>query len=108
LRDERRGITLDIQEKAHMTARRVRTTVALSAGLLSEMDAMVGEGADDSGNAFLERAIRKQLAASRRAAIDAEFAQMANDNSYQKEAVQVAEEFAAADGEALRAAERNA
>jgi len=91
-----------------MTARRVRTTVALSADLLAEMDAMVGKGAADSRNAFLERAIRKQLAASRRAAIDAEFAQMANDSTYQKEAVQVAEEFAEADWEALRAAERNA
>lgn len=91
-----------------MQARRVRTTVALSADLLAEMDAMVGRGAADSRNAFLERAIRQQLAASRRAAIDAEFAQMANDSTYQKEAVQVAEEFAASDWEALRAAERNA
>ncbi|HEV7503611.1 MAG TPA: ribbon-helix-helix protein, CopG family [Thermoanaerobaculia bacterium] len=94
--------------EAHMQARRVRTTVALSADLLAEMDAMVGRGAADSRNAFLERAIRQQLAASRRAAIDAEFAQMANDSTYQKEAVQVAEEFAASDWEALRAAERNA
>jgi hypothetical protein len=69
---------------------------------------MVGKGAADSRNAFLERAIRKQLAASRRSAIDAEFAQMANDNTYQKEAVQVAGEFAEADWEALRAAERHA
>jgi metal-responsive CopG/Arc/MetJ family transcriptional regulator len=91
-----------------MPARRVRTTVALAADLLAEMDAMVGRGAADSRNAFLERAIRKQLAASRRTAIDAEFAQMANDSTYQKEAIQVAEEFAEADWEALRAAERNA
>jgi hypothetical protein len=68
---------------------------------------MVDKGAADSRNAFLERAIRKQLAAARRAAIDAEFAWMANDSTYQKEAVEVAEQFAEADWEALRAAERN-
>jgi hypothetical protein len=43
-----------------------------------------------------------QLAASRRAATDAEFAKMASDQTYQREAVQVAEEFAGADWEALR------
>ena len=37
-----------------------------------------------------------------RAAIDAEFAQMASDRAYQEEAVQVAEDFAEADWEALR------
>jgi len=42
------------------------------------------------------------LAASRRAATDAEFAKMASDQTYQREAVQVAEEFAGADWEALR------
>ncbi len=47
------------------------------------------------------------LAASRRAAIDAEFAQMAGDPAYKNEAVQVAEEFAEADWEALRATEGN-
>jgi hypothetical protein len=67
---------------------------------------MMGKGAADSHGAFLKRAIRQQLAASRRAAIDAEFAQMASDSAYQKEAVRVAEEFAEADWEALRAAER--
>jgi len=90
-----------------MPARKVRTTVALSADLLEAMDAIVERGAADSRNDFLERAIRTQLAASRRAAIDAEFAHMAGDRTYQNEAVQVTEEFAEADWEALRAAERN-
>lgn len=88
-----------------MAARRVRTTVALSPNLLEAMDAMVEEGAADSRNDFLETAIRSQIAASRRAAIDAEFAQMAHDRSFQEEAGQIAEEFAKADWEALRAAE---
>jgi metal-responsive CopG/Arc/MetJ family transcriptional regulator len=91
-----------------MSARKIRTTVALSADLLEAVDAVVQEGAADSRNDFLERAIRKQLQDSRRAAIDAEFAWMARDLAYQEEAVAVAEEFAAADWEALRAAEKSA
>jgi metal-responsive CopG/Arc/MetJ family transcriptional regulator len=89
-----------------MAARKVRTTVALSADLLDAMDAVVQQGAADSRNDFLERAIRRQLADARRAAIDAEFAQMAGDRIYREEAV--AEEFAVADWEALRTAERSA
>ncbi len=88
-------------------ATRLRTTVALSEDLLEEMDARVRQGEADSRNDFLEKALRNQLAASRRAAIDAEFAQMASDHIYQGEAVQVAEDFAEADWEALRIAERN-
>ena len=90
-----------------MPARKLRTTVALSEDLLQEMDARVRQGEADSRNDFLERALRNQLAASRRAAIDAEFAQMASDPTYREEAVQVARDFAAADWEALRAAEKN-
>ena len=80
-----------------MPGRKVRTTVALAADLLAAMDAMVQGGAAESRNAFLERAIRRQLAATRRAGIDAEFAQMVTDPLYQEEAVQIAEECAEAD-----------
>jgi metal-responsive CopG/Arc/MetJ family transcriptional regulator len=90
-----------------MPTRRLRTTVALSAELLEEMDARVEQGEADSRNDFLEKALRNQLAASRRAAIDAEFAKMASDYIYQREAVQITEEFAEADWEALRSAEKN-
>lgn len=89
-----------------MAGKKLRTTVALSTDLVEEMDALVREGEAESRNDFLEKALRNQLAASRRAAIDAEFAQMASDRTYQEEAVQVAEEFAEADWEALRTAER--
>jgi Arc/MetJ-type ribon-helix-helix transcriptional regulator len=54
-----------------MPARKVRTTVDLSPDLLEAMDAVVQEGAAESRNDFLERAIRKQLADSSRAALDA-------------------------------------
>lgn len=90
-----------------MPVRKLRTTVALAEDLVEAMDALVEEGAADSRNDFLEKALRNQLAASRRAAIDAEFAQMASDRSYQGDAVQVAEDFAEADWEAWRIAEKN-
>jgi metal-responsive CopG/Arc/MetJ family transcriptional regulator len=74
-----------------MAGRKIRTTVALSTDLVEEMDALVREGKAESRNGYLEKALRNQLAVSRRAAIDAEFAQMASDQTYQEEAVQVAE-----------------
>jgi hypothetical protein len=60
----------------------------------------------DSRNDLLEEALRHQLTAFPRAAIDAEFAQMASDRDYQEEAVQIAEDFANADWEALRTFEK--
>lgn len=86
-----------------MLAKKLRTTVALSEDLVDAMDALVREGEAESRNDFLEKALRNQLAASRRAATDAEFAQMANDPSYQEEAFRIAEDFSQADWEALRA-----
>jgi len=74
--------------------RRLRTTVALPTDLLEAVDVLVQEGEAESRNNFLERALRHELAASRRAAIDAEFAQMKNDAAFQAEAVQIAEDFA--------------
>ncbi len=72
--------------------KRLRTTVALSADLLQAVDSLVQEGEVDCRNGFLEEAVRNQLAAWRRAAIDAEFSEMASDSAYQTEAVRVAED----------------
>ncbi len=47
-----------------------------------------------------------QLAACRRQEIDAAFAGMATDAAYREEALQLCEEFAAADREALVSEER--
>jgi metal-responsive CopG/Arc/MetJ family transcriptional regulator len=90
-----------------MPARKLRTTVALSGDLLEEVDTLVRQGEAESRNDFLEKALRNQLAAFRRAALDAEFAEMASDRTYQGEAVQVAEDFAEADWEAWRTAEKH-
>ena len=86
--------------------RRLRTTVALPADLLEAVDVLVQEGEAESRNGFLEEALRNQLAASRRAAIDAEFKQMASDRAYQGEATRVAEDFVESDWEALQTVEK--
>jgi metal-responsive CopG/Arc/MetJ family transcriptional regulator len=88
-----------------MAARKVRTTVALSEDLLEAMDSAVREGKVDSRNEFLETALRHELAAHRRAELDAAFTHMADDPIYLREAVEIAEEFGSADWEALRLAE---
>jgi metal-responsive CopG/Arc/MetJ family transcriptional regulator len=88
-----------------MTARKVRTTVALSVDLLEAVDAAVQEGKVDSRNEFLETALRNELSARRRAFIDAAFTSMSSDSAYQREAVEIAEEFESADWETLRSAE---
>ncbi len=84
---------------------RVRTTVAVPADLLTAVDAAVKKGKARSRNAFLEEALRNHLAASKREEIDAAFSQMASDPDYQQESLEITEEFAASDWEALRATE---
>jgi metal-responsive CopG/Arc/MetJ family transcriptional regulator len=88
-----------------MKDRKVRTTVALAADLLEAVDAAVQEGEVDSRNEFLETALRNELAARHRAAIDAEFAEMAVDHGYRQEALEIAEDFKVSDWEALSAVE---
>lgn len=84
----------------------MRTTVAVPAGLLAEVDRAVREGKARSRNAFVAAALRRELAARARAEIDAAFAGMADDAEGQAEARQIAAEFAAADWETLQAGER--
>ncbi len=84
-----------------MPVARVRTTVAIAADLLEAVDGAVREGLARSRNEFLNAALKNQLAASRRAAVDAAFAGMADDPEYQQEALQIAAEFETADHESL-------
>ncbi len=80
----------------------VRTTVAIAADVLEAIDGAIREGLARSRNEFLNLALKNQLAASRRAAVDAAFAGMADDPDYQHEALQIAAEFENADHESLR------
>jgi metal-responsive CopG/Arc/MetJ family transcriptional regulator len=88
-----------------MALRTVRTTFTLPADLLEAMDRAVREGNARSRNELITTALRRELAAQERAAIDAAFAAMADDPVYHAEAREVATAFAAADWEAIRLAE---
>lgn len=90
-----------------MALRTVRTTVALPAELLEAADQAVRDGRARNRNELLVAALRHEIAAHERAAIDAAFAEMANDLEYQREAVAIAEEFAYTDWEALQLAGSN-
>ena len=83
----------------------VRTTLALPADLLAAVDQAVQAGHARSRNAFVARALQRELAAQQRAAIDAAFAAMAEDPAYQTEAREITAAFTQADWDALRLAE---
>jgi len=85
-----------------------RTTLTLRAELLERVDRLVRQGRARSRNAFVAAAIEHDLARQERAAIDAEFAAMAEDDDYLAESRQLEAEFADADAEAFRLAERRA
>src|SRR5258707_3059229 len=80
----------------------VRTTLTLPADLLAAADRAVQNGKANSRNALVAAALRRELAAQRRAEIDADLADMATDVEYQREAAQIMAEFAGADAEADR------
>jgi metal-responsive CopG/Arc/MetJ family transcriptional regulator len=82
-----------------------RTTVTLPRALLDAADREVRRGAAATRNALIARALRHELAAARRKEIDAAYAQLADDREATAESLQVAEEFARADWEALREGE---
>jgi hypothetical protein len=76
-----------------------------AADLLQAVDQAVREGKARSRNEFVATALRHELAAQERMAIDAAFAGMAEDPAYQAAARAISAEFATADWEALRRAE---
>ena len=85
--------------------RTIRTTLTLPAELLEAADRAVQQGLARSRNEFVAQALRHELAAQKRAEIDAAFAAMADDQEYQAEAMTIADEFAKADWEAFQIGE---
>jgi metal-responsive CopG/Arc/MetJ family transcriptional regulator len=88
-----------------MAGQTVRTTLALPADLLAAVDQAVQAGKARSRNELVRIALERELAAQQRAAIDAAFAEMAQDPDYQAEAKAITCEFAIADWEAWRQTE---
>jgi metal-responsive CopG/Arc/MetJ family transcriptional regulator len=83
-----------------------RTTIAIPTVLLAATDRAVTDGKAKSRNELIARAIQRELALIRRAEIDADLAQMAQDNEYQAEVLQMESEFAVAQWEALQTIEQ--
>lgn len=83
----------------------IRTTVTLPKALIQAADQAVREGRVRSRNDLVIRALEHELAAQKRAAIDAAFAAMADDPEVLDEATTFAEGFSAASWEALQIAE---
>ncbi len=83
----------------------VRTTLSLPADLLEATDQAVRAGSVRSRNEFVAMALRHELAAQKRAEIDAAFAAMADDPEYQAESLMIADEFVIAEWEAFQVAE---
>ncbi len=88
-----------------MSSRTVRTTLALPADLLKAVDEAIQAGKARSRNELVATALRHELAAQQRAAIDAAFAEMAHDSAYHAEANEMTKAFALADSEAWRLGE---
>jgi len=83
----------------------VRTMLTIPQDILNAVDQVVSNGRARSRDEFVASALRRELQRIADAAIDAEFAGMADDVDYQAEARQIADEFACADWEALQLAE---
>jgi metal-responsive CopG/Arc/MetJ family transcriptional regulator len=86
-----------------MAGKTVRTTAALPVELLKAADQAVLEGKAKSRNELLTQALRHELAALERSAIDADFAGMTDDADYHAEAQKIAEQFIKSDWESLHA-----
>ncbi|HAT15511.1 MAG TPA: CopG family transcriptional regulator [Microcoleaceae bacterium UBA11344] len=83
----------------------IEAKISLPANLLEATDKAVNQGKAKSRDEFIMRAIRRELAALKRAEIDAALAEMASDPEYQAEVLQMEAEFATASWEAFKLAE---
>jgi Arc/MetJ-type ribon-helix-helix transcriptional regulator len=88
-----------------MPAQTVRTTLTLPVELLEAADRAVRTGRARSRNELVARALRHELAALERAAIDAAFATLGDDPDHLDEVRALEMEFATASWEAFRQGE---
>jgi hypothetical protein len=83
---------------------KVQTTIRVPKKLYEQAKNFIQSGTVDvdSINDFVVEALRLRIKGLRRRLIDAEFAKMANDAGYQKEAQLITEEFEESDWETIR------
>jgi metal-responsive CopG/Arc/MetJ family transcriptional regulator len=87
-----------------MPTETTRMTITLPDDLIAAVDRAVQEGAARSRNEFIAQALAHELRLREEAAIDAQFAAMADDTAYAALSKRLEDEFAA-DWEALRTRE---
>lgn len=80
----------------------IRTTISLPSELIEATDLVVNQGKAKSRAEFIAQALRHELATLKRAEIDAELAEMAQNPEYQAEVLKMEAEFAPASWEALQ------
>lgn len=85
----------------------MQTTLRLPRPLYERVKNQVERQQTGSINDFLVNALTAYVRALERNAIDDEFRGMADDKHYQREALRIAEQFAASDAEALELSERD-
>ena len=85
--------------------KKLRTTLTLPAELLEATDKVVSQGKAKSRNDFVAQALRHELAALKRAEVDAALAEMAQDPEYQAEVLKMETELVTASWEALQLGE---
>jgi metal-responsive CopG/Arc/MetJ family transcriptional regulator len=84
----------------------IRTTISLPSELIEATDLAVNQGKAKSRAEFIAQALRHELAALKRAEIDAQLAEMAQNPEYQAEVLKMEAEFAPASWEALQLEEK--
>jgi Arc/MetJ-type ribon-helix-helix transcriptional regulator len=88
-------------------AHNLQTTLRLPKQLYERIKSHVQRDQTVSVNEFIVNALAAYVRAVERKAIDDAFLGMADDKQYQREALMIAEQFAASDAEALELSERD-
>lgn len=91
-----------------MSSPTVDIKISLPTPLFEATDQAVHNGKANSRDELIVRAIRRELAALKRAEIDEQLSQMASDPEYQAEVLQLEAEFAQASWEAFELGESEA
>ena len=79
----------------------MRTTITIPNSLLTEVDALVGEGGVTTRNQLILEALQHWVKLKQEEAIDKEFAQMAEDSDYIAETLTIESEFEGSDWEVV-------
>ena len=92
-----------MRKPAQRGSKKIRTTVTLPKPVYDEARSLINSDAApaESMNGFVEAAVTAYLKHFKRREIDAQFATMATDPAYQREAASISEEFSQSDWEAF-------